>query len=107
MGTIAWKHNLNLEKERSAALNILSTIVPASEVFLTSSKSQNQNSLKVGGQHNSSEIDKLTGKGESYGTKKRAMHIKRFDPSNPQSFALLVKKEDKQEVEKMTNKQRL
>jgi hypothetical protein len=35
------------------------------------------------------------------------MHIKRFDPSNPQSFALLVKKEDKQEVEKMTNKQRL
>ena len=39
VGTIAWKHNLNLEKERSQALNILSTIVPASEVFLTSSKS--------------------------------------------------------------------
>jgi hypothetical protein len=48
VGTIAWKHGLNLEKERSAALNILSTIVPANEVFLTSSKAQNQKSLVVG-----------------------------------------------------------
>lgn len=83
VGQIAWKHGLNLEKERSSALNILSKIVPASEIFLTSSKSQNTKALAVGEQHNSSEIDKLTGKGESYGTKKRAMHIKRFDPSNP------------------------
>lgn len=56
------------------------------------------------GQSNT-EIDKLTGKGDQSGTKKRAMHIKRFDPSNPQSFALLVKKEEKPVGEKLSEKQ--
>jgi len=28
------------------------------------------------------EIDALQGKGDAAGTKKRAMHIKRFDPAN-------------------------
>lgn len=91
-GTIHWKHNLNLEKERSQALNILSQIVPANEVFLTSSKAQNKGSASGG--HQSNEIDKLTKKGDQSGTKKRAMHIKRFDPSNPHSFALLVKPQE-------------
>ena len=47
--------------------------------------------------HFSSEIDKLTGKGDQSGTKKRAMHIKRFDPSNLSSHALIVKKDEKEE----------
>jgi len=37
------------------------------------------------------------GKGDQSGTKKRAMHIKRFDPSNPSSHALLIKKEEVEE----------
>jgi hypothetical protein len=71
--------------------------VPANEVFMTSSKSHakgNQNSS------HSNDIDKLTKKGDQSGTRKRAMHIKRFDPSNPDSFALLIKKEEDQEKKK-------
>jgi len=37
------------------------------------------------------EIDTLQRKGDQAGTKKRAMHIKRFDPSNKNSFALVIK----------------
>ena len=43
------------------------------------------------------EIDSLQRKGDQAGTKKRAMHIKRFDPSNKQSFALVIKKEERKE----------
>ena len=41
-GNVEWKHNIDLEIERENALNILSQIVPANEVFLTSSKAQNR-----------------------------------------------------------------
>ena len=99
-GDVKWDHDIDLEKERSNALNILSQIVPANEVFLTSSKSQNRlasSAAKQSGQVK--EIDKLTGKGDASGTKKRAMHIKRFDPSNPNSFALVVKPQEKENKE--------
>jgi len=59
-------------------------------VFLTSSKQQNSK----GESRQSSGVDKLVGKGDASGTKKRAMHIKRFDPSNPQAQALLIKREE-------------
>jgi hypothetical protein len=39
------------------------------------------------------QVDILTRKNDEAGTKKRSMHIKRFDPSNLNSHALLVKKE--------------
>jgi hypothetical protein len=38
-GDVKWKHNINMEKEKSNALFLLSQVVPANEVFLTSSKS--------------------------------------------------------------------
>ena len=41
-GEIHWKHAIDLEKERSAALNILAQIVPANEIFLTCAKSSNK-----------------------------------------------------------------
>ena len=44
-GDIQWNHDVDLEKERSNALSILSTIVPANEVFLTSSKAGNKNAI--------------------------------------------------------------
>jgi hypothetical protein len=37
-GEICWEHGIDVEKEKEHALNVLSRIVPASEVFLTSSK---------------------------------------------------------------------
>ena len=78
--------------------------MPANEVFLTSSKSGNaQNTRGNLSKVDQGQIDKLTGKGDQSGTKKRALHIKRFDPSNPASFALVVKKEEKSD--KMTEKQ--
>lgn len=42
-GDIEWDHGLDLDKERENALFILSKVVPASEIFLTSSKAQNVN----------------------------------------------------------------
>ena len=72
-------------------------MVPANEVFMTSSKQSNKNPQLV--QH-STDIDKLTKKGDQSGTKKRAMHIKRFDPSNPDSFALLVNKDSEKDKKK-------
>ena len=42
---IKWNHNLDLEKERSNTLNILASLVPANEVYLTSSKSANKLSM--------------------------------------------------------------
>lgn len=107
-GEIQWKHEINLEKERNQALNILSQIVPANEVFLTCSKANNKSSLdqaRNSGQKES--IDKLIGMGDASGTKKRALHIKRFDPSNAQSHALLVKKEDEDTKQKEKGKKQI
>ena len=40
------EYAINLEKEQGNALRILSQIVPANEIFLTSSKSNNASNLK-------------------------------------------------------------
>ena len=37
-GDVKWAHHLDLERERSNALNVLAQVVPANEIFLTSSK---------------------------------------------------------------------
>lgn len=42
---IKWDHNIDLEKERSNTLNILASLVPANEIYLTSSKSANKLSM--------------------------------------------------------------
>lgn len=39
-------------------------------------------------------LDALLGKGDHAGTRKRAMHMKRYDPRNPLSSALLVQKKE-------------
>ena len=41
-GDVKWKHKINLEKEKSSALNILASVVPANEIYLTSSKQGNR-----------------------------------------------------------------
>lgn len=41
-GTVQWNHDIDLDKERENALNVLAQLVPANEVFLTSSKAQNR-----------------------------------------------------------------
>ena len=43
---LAWQPQINVESEREKALSILTQIVPANEVYLTSSKSQNASNLK-------------------------------------------------------------
>ena len=65
--------------------------MPPNEVFLTCSKKQNE---KSGSETDNSNLNKLLGKGAASGTKKRAMHIKRFDPSNPLTSALKIEKEE-------------
>ena len=66
---MAWNPDHNVDKERDQAFHILSQIVPANEIFLTSSKSGNANTLKKQqGQGTSFErqegINRLVGKGD-------------------------------------------
>ena len=51
-------------------------------------------------QQNGTKLDRLVGKGMASGTKKQAMHIKRFDPMNPQTQALVVAKDDEASMKK-------
>lgn len=95
-GNVEWKHGIDMEREKANALNLLSRIVPANEVFLTSSKADNKKTTDQDAQ-GSEQINKLVGLGDQSGTKKRAMHIKRFDPTNKNSHALIVPKEEKKE----------
>jgi hypothetical protein len=60
-GDVKWQHKIDLEKERSAALNVLASVVPANEVFLTSKKQSNK---AGGGNNQTSEVDRLTRKGD-------------------------------------------
>ena len=44
-GDVKWKHKIDLDKERSSALSILAQVVPANEVYLTSSKQGNRQAI--------------------------------------------------------------
>ena len=62
-GDVQWEHNVDLEKEKSNALSILSTVVPAHEVFLTSSKAGNKHAISHAKQNGQTDmVDKLVRK---------------------------------------------
>ena len=62
---VQWDPEIKVEKEKARALNILGQIVPQSEIFLKASNSEDP--------------------------RKKLLHIKRFDPSNPHTFNLMVR----------------
>ena len=77
-GTIQWDTELDVEKEKAKLFGVLGKIVPQSEVFFQDHKSSKQHiAIK-----NDTDAPKVAGRA--------IQQIKRFDPRNPDSFALVV-----------------
>lgn len=76
---LQWDHGLrNIEKEKASSLAILGKLVPQAEIFLkTTQKSQQPAPIVQPGMSESQAI-------------KKNIQIKRFDPSNPESYTLVV-----------------
>ncbi len=76
---LQWDHGLrNIEKEKASSLAILGKLVPQAEIFLkTTQKSHIATSTVQAGMSESQAI-------------KKNIQIKRFDPSNPESYTLVV-----------------
>lgn len=76
---LQWDHGLrHIEKEKAASMAILGKLVPQAEIFLKTTQKSHQTVPIV-----------QAGISESQAIKKN-IQIKRFDPSNPESYTLVV-----------------
>lgn len=78
-GLIQWDAELDMEKEKARLFGVLGKIVPQTEVFFQDHKSSKQHLARKA---DASESVKVAGKA--------IQQIRRFDPRNPQSQALIV-----------------